>query len=41
MEGYIGKMGKVDIQECISKHKTCIEVDRGFEIVINPLLMNS
>ncbi len=32
MEGFVGKVGEVDIRGCISKHMTCIEVDRGSEV---------
>jgi hypothetical protein len=32
MEGFVGKVGEVDIQGCICKHMMCIEVDRSFEV---------
>ncbi len=32
MEGFVGKMGEVNLRGCISKHMTCIEVHRGFGV---------
>ncbi len=31
MAVFVGKMGEVYIQGCISKHMMCIEVDKGFK----------
>jgi hypothetical protein len=32
MEGFVGKMGEVNVRGRISKHMACIEVDRGFGV---------
>jgi hypothetical protein len=32
MEGFVDKMGEIDIRGCISQHMTCIEMDRDFGV---------
>jgi hypothetical protein len=32
MEGFVGKMGEVNIRGHISKHMKYIEMDRGFKV---------